>query len=135
MQEELRQLRNWNITLMVMFVMGAAVGGANYLLHRAQENAWKLDCEKTNEGGLVLHGMDGPYVVTHIVAMPSRSVATLPEPLGWIESGSYEIPLATLKKLKWSAGGRMSTTFPENSTSWRVLYLNPQYSPEKETTP
>ncbi|WP_394793168.1 hypothetical protein [Armatimonas sp.] len=143
MEEELQRLRKQVATLSLamsvlgcLLFVGAAWSGLLWMRASVRES-FSPKCSPAEDGGVRLSAMDGPFVVTHVVAQGprGRNIAALPEPFGWIESGSYEIPLTQLKKLHWyGADGKVPVEFPEGST-WRVLYLCPEYSPQKQTTP
>ena len=128
LEEDIRRLRLWNLRLTVALATFVLAVGVGFLVSLVLTNTSRLLCEKSEDGGIRLSGLDGPYVVTHIVALPSHAVVALPESLGWVASGNYIIPLARLRKLEWlGVSGKEPINFPENST-WQALYVRPEYA-------
>jgi hypothetical protein len=143
-EEELLRLKKHLETLSVamsalggLLFFGAAYGVFVWVGASVRESL-SPKCTLAEDGGLRIGGSgDGPFIITHVVGYgpKGRNVAALPEPFAIVESGGMKLSLAELKKLHWyGADSKVPVRFPEGST-WRVLYLRPEYSPERESSP
>jgi len=82
--------------------------------------------------------MNGPWVITHVVAKGEspffRAVAPLPEPVAYIESGNLEIPTAILNKLTWYEANSKETVALPRAVTYSVLYIRAQYAETPKET-
>jgi hypothetical protein len=126
--KQIRRLLVWNRIWLLLWVCVGIAWGTRTALSYIDAQFFSLSSErprKSTEGLRFSAASDGPFVITHLIDVKSRSWAALPRSVAVTDSYGASFEIDDIKKLDWRGRHGEQVPFPEDNAAISVLFYRP----------